>query len=97
MRVIPDRIKQLGFHNYHYRYRDFMIRPKSKIILPAYNELWFIASDPVGLIVESGYGIYDSTGEHLSDNAHLHRGEILVTNPDEESKRIKFVQVIIVN
>lgn len=97
LRIIPDRIRQLGYHNYHVRYRDFTVKALGKMILPAFNELWFIAHDPPGLIVESGYGVYDSTGDYISDNTHQHRGEILITNPDNESKRIKFIQVIIVN
>lgn len=94
---IPKRISQLGHHNFRIRYRDLTIKSNATILIPAFNELWFIVDDPPGLVVESGYGIYDSTGEYILDNAHQHRGEILISNPDEENKRIKFIQVIIVN
>jgi hypothetical protein len=97
LKIIPERIRQLGYHNYQIRYRDFTVKANAKMIIPAFNELWYISNDPPGLIVESGYGVYDSTGEYLSDNSHQHRGEIQITNPDDESKRIKFIQVIIVN
>jgi hypothetical protein len=68
--------------------------------IDAANELYFILGDPEGLIVESEYGVYDTTEEPSStllENAHQHRGEIIITNPDEPNRRIKFVQVIIVN
>ena len=97
LRLVPERIKQLGYHNFHIRYRDFTVKANSKTLIPAFNELWFIANDPPGLIVESVYGVYDSTGEYLLDNSHQHRGEILISNPEQENKRIKFIQVIIVN
>lgn len=97
LQLIPERIKQLGYRNYHIRYRDLTIKPNATVIIPAFNELWFITNDPPGVVVESGYGIYDSTGNFLYDNAHQHRGEILINNPDPEGKRIKFIQVIIVN
>ena len=95
--MIPDRIRQLGYHDYHVRYRDLSIKASTIQSLQAYNEIWFIVGDPSGLVIESGYGIYDSTGEYVFDNVHQHRGEILITNPDAEVKRIKFIQLIIIN
>jgi len=97
LQLIPERIRQSGYKNYHLRYRDFTIKASSTLVIPAFNEFWFISGDPQGLLVESGYGIYDSTGAYLSDNTHIHRGEIVITNEDPENKRIKFVQVIIIN
>lgn len=94
---IPERIKQLGYNNYHIRYRDLTIKPFETLRIAAYNELWFVVDDPPGLVIESAYGIFDSTGTYLSDSMHEHRGEIVITNPDSEFKRIKFIQVIIVN
>jgi hypothetical protein len=51
----------------------------------------------VGIVIESDYGIYDSTGAYLFDNSHQHKGEISITNSDAENKRIKLIQVIIIN
>lgn len=97
LQLIPQRIKELGYHNYRIRHRDITIRPQAEESIAAFNELWFIVDDPPGLLIESYYGIYDSTGEYLFDNAHQHRGEIIIVNPDSEFKRIKFIQVIILN
>jgi hypothetical protein len=93
----PERVRRLGFRKYYLRYRDLTILPSSSLSFTAYNELWYIVDDPPGLIVESDYGIYDSTGDYLSDNSHEHKGEILISNPDAENKRIKFIQVVIIN
>lgn len=97
MQIIPERIRQLGYSNYHIRYRDLNIKPLVTESISAFNELWFVIDDPPGLLIESYYGIYDSTGDYVFDNAHQHRGEILIRNPDSENKKVKFVQVILIN
>ncbi len=94
---IPRRIKQLGYTNYHIQYKDFFIRSTSSVRIEAFNELYFIVGDPRGIVIESDYGIYDSTGLVFCDNEHQHKGEIILSNPTSDDKRVKFVQVIIVN
>jgi hypothetical protein len=97
LELIPCRIKQLGYTSYHLRYRDLIIEGNKSVTQYAYNELYFIVDDPPGLIVESDYGLYDTTDESIIENVHQHRGEIKIINPKPESRRIKFVQLIIVN
>ena len=97
IQYIPERVKQLGFREYHLRYRDLMIRKQSSVNVTAWNELYFIVDDPSGLVVESDYGIYDSTETPVEENIHQHRGEIVIQNKTGNTKRIKFIQVIIVN
>lgn len=97
LQYVPERIKQLGYTAYHLRYHDWVLPGQSKKHITAYNELYFIVEDPVGMVVESDYGWYDSTGDMLEANIHQHRGEIIITNPGSERRRIKFIQVIIVN
>ena len=94
---IPERVRQMGYNTYRIRYRDLMIKAGSSISVSAFNELWFVVDDPSGLLVESHYGIYDTTGEYLAESIHQHRGDITITNPGSEDKRIKFIQVVIVN
>ena len=93
----PLRIKELGYERHQIRYRDLVLDGESSILIPAYNELYFIVDDPPGLIVESDYGMYDSTDEPLPDNVHEHRGEIMIRNPGQDKRKIKFIQVIIVS
>jgi len=95
---IPKRVSQLGFSKYHIHYKDMVIQPGSAMVIPAYNELFFIVDNPGNIIVESSYGMYDSyTPPGLEQNQHEHRGEIVITNPAPTPSRIKFIQVIIVN
>lgn len=93
----PIRVKELGYAKYYIRYRDLMIDGGSTVYIPAYNELYFIVDDPPGLVVESDYGIYDSTDDPLPDSVHEHRGEIVIRNPGTSRRKIKFIQVIMIS
>jgi hypothetical protein len=67
------------------------------VTIPAYNEMFFIIDEPPGLVVDSDYGMYDSTDDPIPESIHVHRGEIRITNPGDAKRRIKFIQAIIVN
>jgi hypothetical protein len=97
LQYAPERVKQLGYATYHLKYHDLVLHGNSSKMLQAYNELHFIVEDPKGLVVESDYGLYDSTDDPLDTNIHQHRGEIIITNPSTEKRRIKLIQIIIVN
>lgn len=94
---IPQRLKQLSYVKWHIRHRDIVIECGDTVMIPAYNELFFIIDDPDGVLIESDYGLYDATGAPSKEYIHQHRGEILITNPSAGKKRVKFIQVIIVN
>ncbi len=95
--LIPERVRRLGYQQYCLCYRDLSIRPECREYIPAFNELWFILDDPSGLVVESYYGIYDTTGAYIYDNVHQHRGEIIIDNPGTTVRRIKFIQVLLIS
>lgn len=90
-----DRVGQLGYEKFYLRYRDFMILPNSSLSVE--GDLWFVVDDPAGVLIESDYGFYDTTGVYINENSHEHKGEIVITNPDSESKKLKLIQVIIVS
>jgi hypothetical protein len=94
---IPKRMRQLGYRNWHTRYRELTLLGNSRISIFAYNELWFIVDNPVGLIVDSDYGVYDSTGNSSNENTHQHKGGITIENPESSPRKVTFIQVIIVN
>lgn len=96
LRYIPFRMKQLGYSKYHLRYRDLAIAAGETITIAAYKDLFFITQNPQDVRIESDYGIYDTTGESIAENTYQHKGEILITNPTDSIKRIKFIQVIII-
>lgn len=97
LQYAPERVKQLGYVAYYLKYHDLVLEGNSFRVLQAYNELYFIVEDPKGLVVESNYGLYDSTDDPLDNNIHQHRGEIIIRNPGAEKRRIKLIQIIIVN
>ncbi len=97
LQYVPERIQQLGYRKYHLRYKDLVIEGSGSQRILAYNELYFIVDDPPGLTVESDYGLYDSTDDPIPDSVHQHRGDIVITNPGVGKRRIKFIQIIIVN
>jgi hypothetical protein len=96
LQFIPRRIKELDYQEYYISYADKVIEGGSIQAIQAYNSLYFIVDDPIGLRVESDYGVYDLTDNPSSDNVHQHRGEIIITNPGTDSRRIKFIKVVIV-
>lgn len=96
LEYVPQRVKQLGFSKYHLRYRDLVLRESESVRLAAYNELFFIVDDPPGIVMESDYGIYDSTDDELPENMHQHRGEIVIRNSGQGTRRVKLIQIIIV-
>jgi hypothetical protein len=95
---IPQRIRELGYTSYHFRYRDLVIEAGAIRTFQAYNQLYFLVGDPEGVLVDSDYGIYDTTGTNGvgTDNTHQHKGEITISNPGAIARQIKFIQVIIV-
>ncbi len=96
LQYIPERIKELGYKQYHLSYCDKVIGASRSQSIEAYNALYFIVDDPLGLIIESDYGLYDTTDNPAADNVHQHRGEIIITNPGASSRRIKFIKVAII-
>lgn len=97
LQYIPERIKQLGYTSYHIRYRDILVGAQEVMVIPAYNELYFLIDEPDKTVIESDYGVYDTWVPLHRDNQHQHRGEITITNRESALMRVKFIQVIIVN
>ena len=94
---IPLHLALLECRSHHLRYRDFMLAPLEVKTLSCYNSLLYIIDEPWGVVVESSYGIYDSTGAFTGELSHQHRGEINITNTGNEPRRIRFIELIIIN
>lgn len=97
MLYIPQRMKQLGVTNYYVRYRDMLIRGLTTYTIEAYNDLYFLVSQPEFIVVESDYGVYADSNIVETENTYEHRGEIIIDNRSEPNQRVRFIQVIIVN
>ncbi|MDQ3073035.1 MAG: hypothetical protein M3Q97_07225 [Bacteroidota bacterium] len=96
---IPARIRAMGYTHYHLRYRDIVLPAGGKREIEAYNDLYFLIGDPEGLSIDSDYGLYDSTASNGTgtEHTHQHRGLITIFNQESISKKVKFIQVIIVS
>jgi hypothetical protein len=94
---IPYRIKQLGYSQYHVQYKELVLTGGQTLRIDAFNELYFLVGSPDGIAIDSNYGIYDTTGTILTEQCYQHRGQISLSNPGIESRRVKFIQVIIIN
>jgi hypothetical protein len=97
LQYAPIRLEQQGYKRFYFRHRHFIVEAESTIVIPAYNQMFFIVDEPPGLVVDSDYGMYDSTDNLIPECIHVHRGEIRITNPGSTKRRIRFIQVIIVN
>lgn len=98
LELIPRRMKQLEYRTWDVRYRDLMLKAGTNLHLDAFNQLWFIIDDPQGLKVESDYGLYDTaSGDFVFENSHMHKGQLVITNPETVARKIKFIQVTIIN
>jgi hypothetical protein len=94
---IPERVKQLGFTSYHIRYRDFFIASRGSQSIDAWNELYFLVGEPLDILIDSDYGQYNSTISAQAENTYQHKGNISISNTADSGRRVKFIQVILVN
>lgn len=94
LHLIQDRIKELGYTSYSIRYKDLVVPNNGNLRIDSTSELHYISGDPLGMLIESDYGIYDGTSGTLCDNEHCHKGDIYISNNSGADQRIKFVQVI---
>jgi hypothetical protein len=96
--IIPQRINELGYKKCYERYCDFLLETDSVMKINAYNELYYIIDEPAQIIVESDYGVFDTTTDSATfESVHEHRGEITIRNPSNLRRRVKFIRVIIVS
>lgn len=97
MAYLPGRAKQLGYRNYHTRFREFPVEANAVLEIRAADELYFLTGEPQGIVIRSGYGRYDSTGVQVFENIYQHRGQIRIENRNDSLVRVRFIQAILVN
>ncbi len=95
IRYAPQRVQERGFETYRLVFQDLNLEPKQELQLAAYNEIWFLIEADSGISISSDYGEYDYNNPKLSENIHEHADWIEVKNQSDESKKVKFVQVIL--
>lgn len=92
---IPRRICQLGYQDYHIRYREVKVGCGDTVKVPGYRDLYFLIGSPLGVRIESDYGRYDSTGEKEYENTYQHKGQIKITNTTQAQQSYQFIQVVL--
>jgi hypothetical protein len=92
---IPRRMQELGINNnYFLKFRHLVIPPSDNIIIDGYDEYFFLVKAGNNLIVRSEFGVYDLMDIGINEQQYEHQGKIIITNPLNVFKHIKFIQVI---
>lgn len=107
LQYIPQRMREIGICEYRLQWRHLVLGPTEIRTISAGNDLYFIISelpnirlDPIEVLVESEFGIWDMRDGLATNELQVeHRGEITLTNVDEakEDSHIQFIQVIPLN
>ena len=95
IRYTPQRVQERGFQNYRMVFQDLNLEPNQKIQLAAYNEIWFLIGAEEGVSISSDLGEYDYTNPVLSENIYEHADSITVKNKASGLRKVKFIQVIL--
>lgn len=95
IRYIPQRVQERGFKTYRLVFQDLNLEPKQEVRLAAYNELWILLEADSGISISSDFGEYDYHNPKLSENIHEHADRIEILNQSSETRKVKFIQVIL--
>lgn len=92
---IPRMMRELGVNdNYFLKFRHLVIRPNDKTTIDSYGEYYFLVEAGSDLRVKSEFGDYDLLDNAIREQRYEHQGKIIITNPSDGYKHIKFIQVI---
>ena len=94
IRYAPRRVRERGFR-YRLVFQDLNLKKRQHVELAAYNEIWFLIEAGSGVRISSDYGEYDHSNPNLTENAHEHADWIIIINKAEQTRKVKFVQVIL--
>ena len=57
--------------------------------------IWFLIGADDGITISSDLGEYDYSNSNLSENIHEHADAIVLRNTADERRKVKFIQVIL--
>ena len=86
-----------GFKVYRFVYQDLVLGSNESRELAAYNELWFLIDFEFGITVQSDFGICDFENDRLTENIHVHGDQMVIHNKDNNPRRVKFIQLILIS
>lgn len=92
---IPRTMRDLGVNdNYLLKFRHLVIPPNDSTTIDGYSEYYFLVQAGNDLQVKSEFGDYDLLDNGIREQRYEHQGKIIITNPSDGYKHIKFIQVI---
>ncbi|PTB98003.1 hypothetical protein C9994_00150 [Marivirga lumbricoides] len=97
LRYLPQRVEERGFRKHRMIFQDLNLQARQEIILSAYNEIWFLLEAQEGISISSDLGEYDDNNPLLSENMHEHADAIIIRNNSNERRKVKFIQVLLIN
>jgi len=93
--IIPRRMRELGYDKYYItRWKHLQIDGGATLKIESYNEFYFLITPSGNFRVKSKMGIYDETDPAINEMQYEHRGKIEISNLNDTSKLILFIQVI---
>ena len=95
IRYLPQRVQERGFQTHRMVFQDLNLEAGQQVELAAYNEIWFLIGADEGITISSDLGEYDYSNNNLSENIHEHADAIVVRNTADERRKVKFIQVIL--
>lgn len=96
IRYLPQRVQERGFQKHRLIFQDLNLEPNQQIELAAYNEIWFLIGIEEGILISSDLGEYDYSNSSLSENIHEHADAIVIKNNASQRRKVKFIQVILI-
>lgn len=95
LEFVKRRMKELNIEDYAFRMRHFVIEPKGKAEVDAWNEFFVLVKETCDVSISSDFGIYDLSAENANEMQYEHQGFIQMENHSEASTaHIEFLQVI---
>lgn len=95
LEYIPRRMKELGFGaEYYIRFRHFVLQPKEKMEIDAYNQFYILVEDTTDLNITSDFGLFDIAESNTNEQTYEHQGTIAINNYADRINHLRFIQVI---
>ena len=92
---VPQRVQERGFQRYRMVFQDLNLAPRQEMTFAAYNEIWFLLEAESDISIRSDFGEYDYSNSKLSKNMHEHADRIEIQNQSDQTRKVKFIQVIL--
>lgn len=97
IRYIPQRVSERGFSKHRLVYQDLNFSPGQYLKMAAFNEIWFLLDAEEGILIRSDFGVYNYGDRELNENIHEHGDDIFIKNTSNQIRKVRFIQVILID